>query len=200
MDGHPELWWQDVTTNLLGSALCSMAVLPHMMKRRRGIIINMDGGGGGCGPDIVIHRIGGRKAQSARLSGPTSGARRMVARRRRWCGSLKGYPRTESGRFAGDGIWHESRFCPFADDGKLIASKTGKKWQGFVNELFGHQAERPPSDCAAAAIKLLQIASPEINGCIFDVDTDFRAVARQKSRIAKQALLQLMRLRDPRVM
>src|SRR5215469_13028827 len=32
----PDIWWQDVTTNLLGTFLCSRAVLPEMIARRHG--------------------------------------------------------------------------------------------------------------------------------------------------------------------
>jgi 3-oxoacyl-[acyl-carrier protein] reductase len=37
----PENWWQDVATNLLGTFLCSRAVLPGMISRRHGRIINI---------------------------------------------------------------------------------------------------------------------------------------------------------------
>jgi len=36
-----QTWWHDVTTNLLGTFLCSRAVLPGMIARRRGRIINV---------------------------------------------------------------------------------------------------------------------------------------------------------------
>lgn len=48
-EADPDVWWQDVTTNLYGSMLCARAVLPHMMARDPGVIINMDGGGGSSG-------------------------------------------------------------------------------------------------------------------------------------------------------
>ena len=35
----PQLWWQDVTTNLKGTMLCCHAVLDAMMKRNEGVII-----------------------------------------------------------------------------------------------------------------------------------------------------------------
>ncbi|MDD5706203.1 MAG: SDR family NAD(P)-dependent oxidoreductase [Kiritimatiellae bacterium] len=41
----PTLWWNDVVVNLRGTMLCCRAVLPHMLKRDSGIIINMAGGG-----------------------------------------------------------------------------------------------------------------------------------------------------------
>src|ERR1700741_212445 len=37
----PEDWWHDVTVNLRGTLLCTHAVLPGMLTRRRGRIINM---------------------------------------------------------------------------------------------------------------------------------------------------------------
>ena len=40
----PDLWWEEITVNLRGPMLCCRAVLPHMMKRNEGIIINMAGG------------------------------------------------------------------------------------------------------------------------------------------------------------
>ena len=41
----PGEWWQDVETNLRGPFNCSRAVLPGMLDRRRGRIINLAGGG-----------------------------------------------------------------------------------------------------------------------------------------------------------
>jgi NAD(P)-dependent dehydrogenase (short-subunit alcohol dehydrogenase family) len=45
-DLDPDLWLRDLTTNLFGSFLCARAVLPSMITRRQGTIINLTGGGG----------------------------------------------------------------------------------------------------------------------------------------------------------
>src|SRR6516164_9556091 len=37
----PETWWHDVTTNLQGTFLCARAVLPGMIARHRGRIVNV---------------------------------------------------------------------------------------------------------------------------------------------------------------
>jgi NAD(P)-dependent dehydrogenase (short-subunit alcohol dehydrogenase family) len=37
----PEDWWYDVTVNLRGTLLCTHAILPGMLTRRRGRIINV---------------------------------------------------------------------------------------------------------------------------------------------------------------
>ena len=44
-DVDPATWWRDVETNIRGTFNCSRAVIPGMMQRRRGRIINMTGGG-----------------------------------------------------------------------------------------------------------------------------------------------------------
>ena len=41
----PEDWLQTIKVNLLGPMLCCKAVLPRMMERRQGKIINLSGGG-----------------------------------------------------------------------------------------------------------------------------------------------------------
>ncbi len=41
----PELWWSDVETNMRSTFLCTRAVLPSMIERGSGRVINMIGGG-----------------------------------------------------------------------------------------------------------------------------------------------------------
>jgi NAD(P)-dependent dehydrogenase (short-subunit alcohol dehydrogenase family) len=40
-DVEPDQWWRDVEVNLRGTFLCARAVLPGMLARHRGRIINM---------------------------------------------------------------------------------------------------------------------------------------------------------------
>ena len=42
---EPEAWWQDIETNIRGTFNCCRSVLPGMLVRKRGRIINMAGGG-----------------------------------------------------------------------------------------------------------------------------------------------------------
>ena len=42
---EPEAWWHDIETNIRGTFNCCRAVLPGMLARKRGRIINMTGGG-----------------------------------------------------------------------------------------------------------------------------------------------------------
>jgi 3-oxoacyl-[acyl-carrier protein] reductase len=45
VENDVKLWIETVHVNLIGTFLCCRAVLPHMMKRRSGKIINLSGGG-----------------------------------------------------------------------------------------------------------------------------------------------------------
>lgn len=49
-ESDPQIWWNDIETNLRGTYLCCRAVLPHMVERRWGKIINISGGGSGGFP------------------------------------------------------------------------------------------------------------------------------------------------------
>ncbi len=43
----PESWWQDVTINIKGTHHCCRAVVPGMVSRTSGRVINLIGGGTG---------------------------------------------------------------------------------------------------------------------------------------------------------
>jgi len=45
VDNDPERWLQTIRVNLFGVLFCSRAVLPSMIRQRRGKIINLSGGG-----------------------------------------------------------------------------------------------------------------------------------------------------------
>jgi NAD(P)-dependent dehydrogenase (short-subunit alcohol dehydrogenase family) len=168
-EADPDVWWHDVTVNLRGSMLCCRAVLPHMMKRDQGVIINMDGGGGSNGPNPGGSAYGCSKAALLRF---TEG----LARELEMEGSsvlvfcmMPGFVHTQMTEY-------------------LIASPEREKWQGHVRKLMGSDVELPPEACAKATIDLLKIASPELNGRIFYVDTDFKRVAMEKERIKRENL------------
>lgn len=54
----PELWWRTLEVNLRGQFLCARAVLPAMIRRRQGRIINMSSG-------LAWADAGGNSAYSA---------------------------------------------------------------------------------------------------------------------------------------
>jgi NAD(P)-dependent dehydrogenase (short-subunit alcohol dehydrogenase family) len=163
-DVDPELWLQDVTTNLYGSMLCARAVLPGMMARNSGVILNMDGGGGAHGPNVGGSGYGSSKAALLRFS---EGLGREL--------EIAGSAVLVMG--INPGFVHTAMTQNIAD------SPAGQRWQPFVKDWIAQGRVRAPEDCAKAAVKLLSIADASLNGCTFSVDTDFEAVERLKPRI-----------------
>lgn len=66
-DNDPAYWVRTIQVNLIGTYLCCRAVLPTMLERNRGKIINMSGGGSlKGGPDMSAY--GSTKAAVVRLT------------------------------------------------------------------------------------------------------------------------------------
>jgi NAD(P)-dependent dehydrogenase (short-subunit alcohol dehydrogenase family) len=66
-EADPKAWKRAVEVNLYGTFLCCRAVVPHMMKRRRGKIVNFSGGGA-ASPLPRMAAYGASKAAVVRLT------------------------------------------------------------------------------------------------------------------------------------
>jgi NAD(P)-dependent dehydrogenase (short-subunit alcohol dehydrogenase family) len=66
-EADPEAWKRAVEVNLYGTFLCCRAVVPHMMQRRRGKIVNFSGGGA-ASPLPRMAAYGASKAAVVRLT------------------------------------------------------------------------------------------------------------------------------------
>lgn len=170
-EADPAVWWQDVTTNLLGTFLCCRAVLPHMIARGSGVVINMDGGGG-RNPIVGGSAYGCSKAALLRM---TEGLARELERVHSpvltFCMN-PGFVRT-------------------AMTEQVVATEAGASWLTFVKRSVDEHSGYRPEDCAAATMRLLDIAGPELNGCAFGVQTDFEDVVRRRGEIADKRLFTL---------
>jgi NAD(P)-dependent dehydrogenase (short-subunit alcohol dehydrogenase family) len=67
IDSDPERWLQTIRTNLFGVLFCSRAVLPFMIRQRRGKIINLSGGGA-TSPRPNFSAYAASKAATVRLT------------------------------------------------------------------------------------------------------------------------------------
>jgi NAD(P)-dependent dehydrogenase (short-subunit alcohol dehydrogenase family) len=166
----PETWWHDVRVNLQGTFLCTRMVLPLLRAQGHGVVINMDGGGGGGGPNLGGSGYGSSKAAVVRL---TEGLARELER--------DGSPVLVFAMFPG--------FVRTAMTEGLISTETRASWQPYVQNAIAHNEGKQASDCAIATMRLLAVAGPELNGCTFDVDTDFEEIDRRRAEIARDRLL-----------
>ena len=67
VDNDPDRWLETIKINLFGLFLCTRAVLPIMMRRRSGKIINLSGGGA-CGARPNFTAYAASKTAVARLT------------------------------------------------------------------------------------------------------------------------------------
>jgi len=152
----PDEWWNDVTVNIRGTMLCCRAVLPHMLERDSGIIINMSGGNqipGGTGyscSKVGVVRFTELLARELEHEGSSVLALIMGP----------GFVRTEMTELQ-------------------IETPEGQKWLPSSKDAVEQGRDRPPEDCARATIELVRVACPELNGGTFGPDTDFEAALRK---------------------
>ncbi len=173
-EADPQVWWADVTVNLYGSMLCCRAVLPHMIERDTGVLINMDGGGGAGGPNVGGSAYGCSKAALVRFSeGLARELERIGSSVLVFCMN-PGFVRT-------------------AMTESLISTPQGRAWQPHVSRTMGSDREMPPDACARATLRLLRIAGPDLSGRVFDIHTDFKKIDRRRAAIRKRNLYVMRR-------
>lgn len=172
----PEVWWRDVTTNLRGPMLTCRAALSVMMKRNRGVIINMSGGGashplaGGSG-------YGSSKAAVLRFTETLARELEQVGSRVIVVALGPGLVKTELTQ-------------------AQVDTAAGRAWIPSTARSFAEGATRPPQDCARSTMDLLRWIDPSFNGRAFQVGADFEKLARLLPAPAARDALSL-RLNGP---
>jgi NAD(P)-dependent dehydrogenase (short-subunit alcohol dehydrogenase family) len=166
---NPEEWWKDVKINLLGTMLCCHAVVPVMIKSNKGIIINMDGGGGTPGPNIGGSGYGSSKAAILRFTETLAYELERIGSSILVFAMNPGFVQTDMIK-------------------GLMAAPAKELWRSHIPGLIGSKFEAQTDDCAKGTMKLLQIASPELSGRVFHFDTNFELVAKYKKKIKTENL------------
>lgn len=152
----PDRWWQDVTVNLRGPMLCCRAAIPHMIRRGRGILINMRGGDripGGTGyscSKVALTRF--TELLAKELERKETGVLCF--------GMGPGFVRTEMTELQ-------------------LATPEGRYWLPSSREAVERGRDRSPADCARAAVRLVEVACRALNGQAFGPDTDFDEALRE---------------------
>jgi len=149
----PEVWWHDVTVNLYGALLCIREVLPEMMARDEGIIINMDGG----------RPVGG--------TGYACGKAGLMELSRILVEELKKMNSHVMVFRAGPGLVRTEMTELQA------SSEAGRRWIPSTRRAFDEGRTRAPEEIARATIRMIEIARPELSGASYHPDTDFDKLA-----------------------
>lgn len=143
-----ELWWQDVTVNIRGVMLMMREVLPQMVERDCGVIINMNGG----------RPVGG--------SGYAAGKAGMMELTRVASEELHQLHSNVIILGAGPGLVQTEMTQLQAD------SPAGQRWIPSTKESIDAGTTRSPLAIANKTMEVLKAVKPDWNGKYFSPDTD----------------------------
>lgn len=171
-DVDPDAWWADVRVNLLGPFLCSAVVLPSMVARRRGRIVNIvSGTAGRAFPHNSAYASS--KAALVRLTD---------------CLAAETAPHGVSVFALGPGTIRSDMSLG------LERSAAGRRWLGdAIAALRFGPAEVP----AAAVVLLASGQADELSGRWLDAADDIRGIAAQAADVRARDMFQLRRTKLP---
>jgi len=169
---EPEAWWEDVKTNLYGSFLCCHAVLPLMIKRDFGVIINFDGGGGTGHANTGASGYGCSKAALVRLTESIAGELKQINSNVVVLCYHPGLVKTNM-------------------TSRASSSQQGKMWLGRIREGFGTKKELPIEFSVDRAIQLTKIACPELSGRAIRPEIGLDKLEQELMKINQEDLLVL---------
>jgi 3-oxoacyl-[acyl-carrier protein] reductase len=177
---EPSLWWRDVTTNLLGPFLCCHAVLPHMIARDSGVVVNLSGGGFGS---AVPGGSGYTSSKAALIRMTQTIALELGSR-----GSAHGI-RGEGHNIRVFGV--EPAFVAGAMNTTVATSPGGLRWLPFVGASLEAGEVRPAGPVGAAIRRLVELAPPELDGLTLAYDDDFAELAGRADELREQGFCQI---------
>lgn len=170
-NADPEVWWRDVTVNLLGTMQCCRAVLPHMIAQNSGLIVNMSGGGA-TDPLVGSSGYGVSKAAILRLTDTLAGE---LARKGSSVIALAmdpGFNETDMTR-------------------GLTQAEDVDVWMPHVNICLSDGTGNKPEDVARCAAELAEVACPEFAGRVFCAPFDVEQLVAQAAEMKEKDTLTL---------
>ena len=169
----PDLWWSEVEVNLRGPFLCARAVLPGMLARKQGRIINVVSGAG-LFPIPYITSYITSKAALIRLTDCL--AAEVKAEGLAIFAINPGPVRTDMTE-------------------RAMNSEAGKKWTPWLEAMFDAGQNVPP-ECSANLITFLASGQANsLSGCYISVEDDVPNMILNAEKIQREDLHK-MRLKN----
>ncbi len=139
-----DAWWEELMVNLRGPMLCCRAVLPHMMSRNAGVVINMSGGTSIPGRTSYCCSKAALNKMTELLAKELEAAKSAVVA----FGMSPGLVKTRR---------------------TLVeaTSPQGIQWNPATKRAFDAGQDRPPEDCARVTLHLLSRPGAKLNGKMF---------------------------------
>jgi len=171
-EADPQQWWRDVEVTLCGTFLCSRAVLPGMIARRYGTIINLSGGRATCPSPAISAYISAKTAVVRFTECLAAEAREYGIRAYAMGPGLVVTQLTEN----------------------LMNTAAGQKWQPSVKARVAAGENVPPERSAELALFLAAHAGIELSGRLIEV-YDNTADLTQRGPEIERSDLHVLRVR-----
>jgi NAD(P)-dependent dehydrogenase (short-subunit alcohol dehydrogenase family) len=170
----PDEWWRSLDINLRGSFLCARAVLPGMITRRRGRILNMASGAG-------LNAIAYGSAYVVSKTALIRFTENLAAETREYGISAfaiePGTSRTAMSEY-------------------LYSSEVGQRWLPWFRRIFDEGRDVPIEWVTQLVLSLASGAADPLSGCTISVHDDLPTLVHQAAEIKQDKLysLQLRKL------
>ena len=174
MDNNSNAWIRTIQINLLGTMLCMQAILPQMIARRHGVVVNLSGGGS-VTPSPRFSAYGASKAAVVRLTETIAEEVKEFGVR---VNAIS--PGTVKTRMLGEIL--------------AAGEAAGKEYHARIAEIEAVGGV-PPERAAALAVFLASPAASGITGRLISaVWDDWESLPRRKEELAKSALFTVRRI------
>jgi NAD(P)-dependent dehydrogenase (short-subunit alcohol dehydrogenase family) len=171
-EADPALWWRVMEVNVLGPFLCVQAVVPRMIARRRGRVVNLSSSVGlNYFPHGSAYAVS--KAAITRFTENLSG-------------EVKGYGLSVFNLAPGT--------VRTAMTEHVLSSPAGQRWQPGLRQVFDEGRDVPPEEAAHLIVYLASGRADALTGRYLSVNDDVPALVRRSEEIKEQDLY-TMRLR-----
>jgi NAD(P)-dependent dehydrogenase (short-subunit alcohol dehydrogenase family) len=164
-----ERWLTDVRTNLCGTFLSCQAVMPGMVARGEGCVINMVGGGA-TSPHVYGSGYGCSKAavlaftETLAMEAADTGVKVFAL--------SPGLVRTRMTT-------------------SLAESPEGQRWRPFIGRMLAEGQHVPPETAARLAVALAEGRADRRAGCLFSAGDDVDAIAEKAEAVLAANALRL---------
>jgi len=165
----PEDWWQELTVNVKGLFLCCRAAMPGMVRRGKGRIINLIGGGT-ASPIAYLSGYGTSKAAVMRFTE---------------CLALEARDTGVKVFAMGPGLVRT------AMTELQLTTEAGRKWMPRIAEAFAQGRDVPPTLAAALAVELASGRFDALSGRAFSAGADLDRIEQLREAIVAEDAMTL---------
>jgi len=162
-------WWHVLEVNLRGPYLCSRALLPGMIARRRGRIINLST----SAATVAVAHMGGYVVAKTALTRFTENLAAELIN-------------TGVSVFAVD-----PGSVRTAMSEQVLESEAGKKWLPWFHKLFEGGRDAPPEKAAQLVVQLAAGRADALSGCFLGISDELANLLGRLDEVKRSGLYTL---------